>query len=47
MEETGINELLTSSSEEFSNEELFQLELELANEEGVSDRSVEISKKLN
>uniref|UniRef100_A0A1A9X369 HTH CENPB-type domain-containing protein n=1 Tax=Glossina brevipalpis TaxID=37001 RepID=A0A1A9X369_9MUSC len=47
LEETDINELLTSHNQEFSNEELLQLELQFTNEEGDSDRSIEISEKQN
>jgi len=47
MEETDINELLNSHNQEFSNEELLQLELQIANEEDDSDSSIEISKKQN
>ncbi|KAK2579997.1 hypothetical protein KPH14_010762 [Odynerus spinipes] len=47
MEETDINELLTLHNQEFSNEKLLQLELQFANEEGDSDRSIEISEKQN
>uniref|UniRef100_A0A1A9W413 DDE-1 domain-containing protein n=1 Tax=Glossina brevipalpis TaxID=37001 RepID=A0A1A9W413_9MUSC len=45
MEETDINELLTSHNQEFSNKELLQLELQFINEKGNSDRSIEISEK--
>ncbi|UYV75023.1 hypothetical protein LAZ67_12002130 [Cordylochernes scorpioides] len=47
MEETDINELLTSHNQEFSNKELLQLELHFANEEDDSDRLIEISKEQN
>lgn len=47
MEETDINELLTSHNQELSNEELLQLELQFANEEDDSDRSIEISEEQN
>ena len=45
MEEPDINELLTSHNQEFSNEELLQLDLQFANEKG--DSSIEISEKQN
>ncbi|UYV61227.1 CENPBD1 [Cordylochernes scorpioides] len=47
MEETDINELLTSYNQEFSNKELLKLELHFANEEDDSDRLIEISKEQN
>jgi len=47
MEETDINELLSSHNQEFSNKELLQLELQIANEEDDSDSSIEISKEQN
>ncbi|UYV65574.1 TIGD1 [Cordylochernes scorpioides] len=47
MEETDINELLTSHNQEFSNKKLLQLELHFANEEDDSDRLIEISKEQN
>jgi len=46
MEETDINELLNSHNHEFSNEELLQLQLQIANKEDDSDSSIEISKYL-
>ncbi|UYV77412.1 CENPBD1 [Cordylochernes scorpioides] len=47
IEETDINELLTSHNQEFSNKELLQLELHFANEEDDSNRLIEISKEQN
>ena len=47
MEESDINALLTSHNQEFSNEELFQLDLQFASEEGDSDPSIEISDNQN
>ncbi|UYV84508.1 CENPBD1 [Cordylochernes scorpioides] len=47
MEETDINDLLTSNNQEFSNKELLQLELHFANEEDDSNRLIEISKEQN
>lgn len=41
MEETNINDLLTSHYEELSNEELLQLKLQFVNEEYDGDHSIE------
>ena len=47
MEELDINELLRSHNQEVFNEELLQLDLQFANEEGDSDPSTGISEKQN
>ena len=47
MEKPDINELLTLHNQEFSNEELLQLDLQFAKEESDSGPSIEISKKQN
>ena len=47
MEETDINEILTSHNQELSNEELLQLELQFANKEDDSDRSIQIFEEQN